>query len=61
MLLVPSLLPQLGFIFLVLPLFPPIMAILSFAAAQLNETWSYAIGSAIFFGWTIASAFLLAA
>lgn len=61
LLLVPSLLPQLGFIFLVVPLFPPIMAILSFAAAQLNEAWSYAIGSAIFFGWMIAAAFPLAA
>ncbi|WP_249071197.1 alpha/beta fold hydrolase [Argonema antarcticum] len=61
LLLVLSLLPQLGFIFLVLPLFPPIMAILSFAASQVKETWSYAIGSAIFFGWTIASAFPLAA
>lgn len=54
-------LPQLRFIFLILPLFPPIMAILAFSAAQIKESWSYAIGSAIFFGWTLAAAFPLAA
>jgi hypothetical protein len=37
------------------------MAMLSFAAAQLDEVWSYALGSAIFFGWAIAIAFPLAA
>lgn len=55
------LLPQLGFIFLLLPVFPPLIAILSFAAAQLDEVWSYALGSALFFGWMIAAAFPLAA
>lgn len=54
------LLPQLSFIFLLLPLFPPLMAILSFAAAQLDEAWSYALGSAMFFGWMLAAAFPLA-
>jgi hypothetical protein len=54
------LLPQLSFIFLLLPLFPPLMAILSFAAAQLDEVWSYALGSALFFGWMLAAAFPLA-
>jgi len=52
------LLPQLSFIFLA-ALFPPLMAILSFAAAQLNEAWSYALGSAMFFGWMLAAAFPL--
>ncbi|MBW4638706.1 MAG: lysophospholipase [Gloeocapsa sp. UFS-A4-WI-NPMV-4B04] len=54
------LLPQLSFIFLLLPLFPPLIGILSFAAAQLNEVWSYALGSAMFFGWMLAAAFPLA-
>lgn len=58
--LVLYLLPQLSFIYLLLPLFPLFMAIFSFAAAQLNETWSYALGSALFFGWAIAAAFPLA-
>lgn len=55
------LLPQLGFIFLLLPIFPLVMAILSFAAMQLDEVWSYALGSALFFGWMIAAAFPLTA
>lgn len=51
--------PQLGFIFLLLPLFPLFMALFSYAAALLNE-WSYALGCALFFGWVIAAAFPLA-
>lgn len=53
-------LPQLGFIFLLLPLFPLFVAMFSFAAAVLNEAWSYALGSALFFGWVITAAFPLA-
>ena len=59
--LVLYLLPQLGFIFLLLPLFPPLMAIFSFTAAWLDQVWSYALGSALFFGWMIAAAFPLGA
>jgi len=59
-LLVLYLLPQLGFIFLLLPLFPPLMAIFSVVAALLDEVWSYALGSALFFGWMITAAFPLA-
>lgn len=55
-----QLLPQLSFIFLLLPLFPLFMAMFSFVAATLNEVWSYALGSALFFGWVIAAAFPLA-
>ncbi|MBW4575903.1 MAG: alpha/beta fold hydrolase [Aphanothece sp. CMT-3BRIN-NPC111] len=58
--LVVYLVPQLGFIFLIIPVFPIFIAIVSFAASQLNEVWSYAIGSALFFGWAIAAAFPLA-
>ncbi len=54
------LLPQLSFIFLLLPLFPPLIGILSYAAAQLKDVWSYALGSALFFGWMLAAAFPLA-
>jgi hypothetical protein len=60
-LLVLYLVPQLGFIFLLLPLFPPLMAIFSVVAALLDEVWSYALGSALFFGWMITAAFPLAA
>lgn len=57
--LVLYLVPELGFIFLLLPLFPPLIAILSFSAGVLNQVWSYALGSALFFGWMIAAAFPL--
>ena len=60
-LLVLYLVPQLGFIFLLLPLFPPLMGIFSVVAALLDEVWSYALGSALFFGWMITAAFPLAA
>jgi dienelactone hydrolase len=53
-------LPQLGFIFLLLPLFPLFMTMFSFAAAMLNEAWSYGLGCALFFGWVLAAAFPLA-
>lgn len=54
-------LPQLGFMFLLLPLFPPLIAILSLVAGLLNEVWVYAIGSAFFFGWLLAAGFPLSA
>ena len=59
--LVINLLPQLAFIFLLLPVFPLLIAILTWAGFGLNEVWSYACGSALFFGWAIAAAFPLAA
>ena len=52
-------LPQLGFIFLLLPLFPLVWAIFSLAAAQIKNAWSYALGSSLFFGWLLAAAFPL--
>jgi pimeloyl-ACP methyl ester carboxylesterase len=55
------LLPELGFIFLLLPLFPLLMVIFSYAASLLDESWSYALGSALFFGWMIVAAFPLSA
>lgn len=54
-----SLVPQLGFIFLLLPIFPIVFGILSFVAAQVKDAWSYAVGGALFFGWTLAAAFPL--
>lgn len=53
------LVPQLGFIFLLLPLFPLFIAIFSFAAAQIDEVWSYALSSTLFLGWVLAAAFPL--
>ncbi|HEY9639980.1 MAG TPA: hypothetical protein V6C57_05820 [Coleofasciculaceae cyanobacterium] len=54
-------LPQLGFMFLLLPLFPPLIGILSMVAGLLNQAWIYAIGSALFFGWLLAAGFPLSA
>lgn len=54
-------LPQLGFMFLLLPLFPPLMGILALVAGLLNRVWVYAIGSALFFGWLLAAGFPLSA
>ncbi|WP_017314686.1 alpha/beta hydrolase [Mastigocladopsis repens] len=54
------LLPELGFIYLLLPLFPLVMGIFSYAASLFEEPWSYAIGSALLFGWILAAAFPLA-
>lgn len=54
-------LPQLGFMFLLLPLFPPLMGILSLVAGLLNRAWVYAIGSTLFFGWLLAAGFPLSA
>jgi dienelactone hydrolase len=54
-------LPELGFMFLLLPLFPPLMGILSLVAGLLNRAWVYAIGSALFFGLLLAAGFPLSA
>lgn len=51
--------PQLSFIYLLLPLFPVFMGIFSFCSGLLNNSWGYAIGSTLFFGWVLASAFPL--
>jgi pimeloyl-ACP methyl ester carboxylesterase len=53
------LVPKLGFLALIIPIVPIVLALLSYAAAQVREAWSYAIASALFFGWTIASVFPL--
>lgn len=54
-------LPQLGFMFLLLPLFPILMGILSLVAGSLNRAWVYAIASSLFFGWLLAAGFPLSA
>lgn len=51
--------PQLSFMFLLLPLFPPLIAILSWVAGLLNSAWAYALCSALFFGWLLAAGFPL--
>lgn len=53
------LVPKLGFLALIIPIVPIVFAILSYAGSQVREAWRYAIASALFFGWTIASVFPL--
>lgn len=53
------LVPKLGFLALIIPIIPIVFAILSYAGAQVKDAWRYAIASALFFGWTIASVFPL--
>uniref|UniRef100_B8HWK5 Uncharacterized protein n=1 Tax=Cyanothece sp. (strain PCC 7425 / ATCC 29141) TaxID=395961 RepID=B8HWK5_CYAP4 len=54
-------LPQLGFMFLLLPLVLPGIGILSLLAGLLNQVWVYAMGSALLCGWILAAAFPLSA
>ena len=54
------LVPSLGFIVLLLPLFPILTGLLFVAGAGLRRPWAFGLGSALFFGWTIAAAFPLA-
>jgi hypothetical protein len=52
---------SIGVMFLLLPLFSPLIGILSLVAGLLNRAWVYAIGSALFFGWLLAASFPLSA
>ncbi|KAM3102909.1 alpha/beta fold hydrolase [Phormidesmis sp. 146-12] len=54
-------LPKLGFIFLLLPLFPVFFGLFSFVIGRLNDVWIYAIGTALFFAWLLAAGFPLSA
>lgn len=53
------LIPQLGFMVLLLPLFPPILGLLAIVSGWLNDAWAYAIGAALFFAWLLAAGFPL--
>lgn len=53
-------LPALGFMFILLPLFPVLIAVLSIATGQIDNAWSGAIASAAFFAWLLAAGFPLA-
>lgn len=55
------LVPGMFFVFLLLPLVPLLVGILALAAMGFTRPWSYALGSALFFGWVLAAVFPLAA
>lgn len=52
-------LPQLGFMFLLLPVFPPLVAVLSLIIAIVERAWVSALASALLFGWILAAGFPL--
>lgn len=52
--------PGMGFIALLMPLIPVILAAMSLAGAAIDRPWSYAIGNALFFGWLLVAVFPLA-
>ena len=54
-------LPKLGFMFLLLPLFPLVMALFAVISSLFNQAWVYAIGNALFFAWLLAAGFPLSA
>ena len=49
----------LGFLALILPLFPLAFAIMTLTGATVRYPWPYAIGSALWFAWTLAAVFPL--
>jgi len=52
--------PGMGFIALLMPLIPIILAAMSLAGVAVDRPWSYAIGNALFFGWLLVAVFPLA-
>lgn len=54
-----NLVPGLGILMLILPLFPVVFAILALANAAIDKPWAYAIGGSLFFGWMLLAYFPL--
>lgn len=54
------LVPGLGFVSLILPVIPLVLAIMMLAGSVVDRPWAFALGNALFFGWTLAAVFSLA-
>ena len=54
-----NLIPSLGILILILPLFPVVFAILAIANTAIDKPWAYAIGGSLFFGWMLLAYFPL--
>ena len=52
--------PDLFFIFLLLPIFPIILGIMTLAGSALERPWAVAFGNALFLGWILVAVFPLA-
>jgi hypothetical protein len=59
MLLALSLSPELGFLILILPLFPVILLIHALVAAPYRGSWPFALSGALFTGWLLLAVFPL--
>lgn len=55
------LLPELSFVFLILPVLPLVLAVMTVAGYSLNDGWAFGLGGALFFGWLLLTLFPLAA
>ena len=60
LLLTVTLSPGLGFVALLMPVIPAVLAGMSLAGAAFDRPWSYALGNALFFGWLLVAIFPLA-
>ena len=52
--------PSLGFLILILPLFPVILGLQALMSAPFGRAWSHALGAALFLSWTMLAVFPLA-
>lgn len=57
--LVLQFLPQLGFMFILLPLFPVVFGLLAITSASIKDAWSGAIAGSLFLAWLMAAGFPL--
>ncbi len=53
------LVPSMGFLVLLMPLLPVLLAVFAVTTAAFDRPWPYAMGTALFFGWVLAAVFTL--
>jgi hypothetical protein len=51
--------PELGFLILILPLFPAVLGFHALVAGPLRRSWSYGVSGALFTGWLVLAVFPL--
>ncbi len=51
--------PSMGFLVLLMPLLPVLLAVFAVTTAAFDRPWPYAVGTALFFGWVLAAVFTL--
>jgi hypothetical protein len=49
--------PEMGFLILILPLFPIILGLHTLAAAPYRGSWPFALSGALFVGWLLLAVF----